>query len=55
MKGLIINLEDNIETKEKGWLQKMLDFIVKFFRADKYSSVRNASVDRVLEMYIKEI
>jgi len=54
-KGILLNLEDNIETEEKGWLQKILEFITRFFRINKGSSVRNASVDRVLEMYVKEL
>jgi len=54
-KSIISTLEDNIETKEKGWLEKILEFISRFFRINKDSSVRNASVDRVLEMYIREL
>jgi len=53
--GILLNLEDNIETQDKGWLQKLLEFITRFFRINKGSSVRNASVDRVLEMYMNEI
>lgn len=52
--SILASLEDNIETKDKGWLQHSLDFISKFFRVTK-GSVRNASVDRVLEMYLKEL
>lgn len=51
--SILASLEDNIETKDKSWLQQMLEFISKFFRVTRGSS-RNASVDRVLEMYLKE-
>jgi len=51
--SILTSLEDNIETKDKSWLQQMLEFISRFFRVTKGSS-RNASVDRVLEMYLKE-
>lgn len=53
-KGILMSLEDNIETQDKGWLQQMLDFITKFFKIGKSSSAKNASVERVLEMYLKE-
>jgi len=48
------NLEDNIESQDKNWLQKMLGFVKKFFTRDKSSSIKKASVERVLEMYLTE-
>ena len=53
-KGILVELEDKIELKEKGWLNKLLSFVKKFFNFFRRSSVRKASVDRVLEMYLKE-
>lgn len=53
-KGILMRLEDNIETKEKSWLQKILEFLIKFFRLNKKSSVQVTSVNRVLEMYLEK-
>jgi hypothetical protein len=52
--SILGSLEDNIETKDKGWLEQILAFLSKFFKVTKGSN-RNASVERVLEMYINEI
>ena len=51
-KLVLMRLEDTIETKEKSWLQKILDFLYKFLRLKKSS--KTASAYRVLEMYLKE-
>ena len=53
-KGILSQFEDSIETQDKNWLMKTVDFIKKFFRMSKGSSTKKASVARVLEMYIKE-
>jgi len=53
-KGILEELEDKIELKDKSWLNKTLSFIKKFFNFFKGSSKRDASVDRIIEMYLKE-
>ena len=54
-KGILITLEDTLETKEKGWLQKLLDFLSRYLRLDKTSNLKKASVERVINMYLNEI
>lgn len=51
-KNIMMSFEDTIETKEKSWLQKILDFLYKFFKIKKSS--KNASAYKVIEMYLKE-
>jgi len=50
--GIFNKLEDNIETKEKSWLKKAKDLVVKFFRLFKRS--KEGSVSRVIEMYLEK-
>ena len=54
-KGILSSLEDNLESQEKGWLRQISGYIVKFFKIFKKSSVRNTSINRVLEMYMRDI